>query len=378
MPRPSVLLPVIAAVTLFVGLGVGVTHAAFSKITTNGGNGVTAKRIFPNTTPVRTTSPWVVSDASSGTPADVSQDIAVTGGTTRASGNFASTFSATRYISFAFGAGLPADVPVSGVTFDFNFLPNAGTETGCFYFEVIKTSTGTVLGTHGSSGTPISPCATGTSVTTYSLALSEITTTNQLNDLTIKVYGRESGGKPFKVDLARVSGSYTYGGSFQLFSDDSVNAASGTASSTAPWGPWSLASQDTTLLTNASNWGSTFNASKYVQVTFPTDIPTGAVIQSVTFGNRYKSTGAGKKSCFYYEAWSGGTKLQTYGSTVSASPTYCSPTDGTYGNDSVSMGTDVNTVAKANGLVIKMFGLDTGPVKTTFDQITLTVDYYLD
>ena len=374
-------IPALLAVILAGCVVAAVALGAFSRTTSNTGNSVKAKRIFPGTSPARTTSSWVISDAADGSAASVTDGVALADGTLRNTSNWTNAFGTTRFITFDFMGGLPASVPVTGVTFDFNFMPNAGGNTGCFYFEVIQTSTGSVLssGTHGSAASPISPCATGTSTTNYSVPLTEITSSDQLNDLSVKVYGRESGGRPFKIDLVRISGNYTYGGTFQRFAKTSTDTADGSASTAAPWGAWGAASVDTTNFQTGGNWATTFNAARLVQVTFPTYVPSGATITGVTFTNRYRSNGAApRRDCFYYEAWSGATPLQTYGSTNSATPTYCSDTLGNWQTDAINMTTEVNTPAKANGLIVKMYGFDSGGTRSNHDQITLTVDYYLD
>ena len=363
----------IALVALGCAIGLasggGGTFAAFSKTTSNAGNGVTAKRIFPG---VRTSSGWVVSDAADGSAANVSDPMSTAGDTLlKSTGNFSNAFAANRWFQLDMMGSLPASVPVSGVTFDFNFTPNAGGNTGCFYFEVIRTSTGTILGTHGSSGTPVA-CGTGTTPTTTSTALTEITSADALNDLTIKVYGRESGSRPLKIDLARVSGTYTYGGSFALFQKSTTDSATGTAGAPVPW---TLATQEATFLQTGGNWQNAFNAARLIQITFPAFVTSGVTVTSSTFTHVYKSNGAGKSSCFYYEAWSGGVLIQTYGS--SGSP-FCSDTLGNWKTDTIDMSADVNTAAELNGLVIKMYGRDSGSTKSNHDKIVLSANYYLD
>jgi hypothetical protein len=66
----------------------------------------------------------------------------------------------------------------------------------------------TLLGTHGSAGTPIS-CNTGnTTFSTDNVVLSELTTVANANNLTIKVYMKESGNKKTQIDLARLNVNY--------------------------------------------------------------------------------------------------------------------------------------------------------------------------
>ena len=84
---------------------------------------------------------------------------------------------------------------VSSAQFTFRMAANSAGDTACFYFEVYRASTSTLIGTHGSTSTPVA-CNATTTQTTYSTTLAEVTGTTILNDLRVRVYGKESGSRP--------------------------------------------------------------------------------------------------------------------------------------------------------------------------------------
>src|SRR5207249_466477 len=94
----------------------------------------------------------------------------------KGTGNWTTGFTTARYLQFDYGPALPSGLPASSVNFNFRFAASSSqqSETACFYFEVRRTSTGAVIGTHGSSGNPVG-CVAGTTQTTFTTALPEVT-----------------------------------------------------------------------------------------------------------------------------------------------------------------------------------------------------------
>jgi hypothetical protein len=67
----------------------------------------------------------------------------------------------------------------------------------------------TLLGTHGSSGTPES-CQTGnTTYTTDDVTLSELTDVADANALTVKAYFKEAGSRKVNFDLVQPDLTYS-------------------------------------------------------------------------------------------------------------------------------------------------------------------------
>src|SRR5215208_1089010 len=191
-----------AVAVMAVACGTGATLAAFSDTTVNGANTMTAKRIFPG---VRATTGWTVADVADGSASDASDLTTVTDGQYLSAGNWSTAYSATRYLTFDYMGTQPAGLAVSSPMLRLDMSAAAAGSTLCFYFDVIRTSTGAVLASHGNSTTPAG-CVTGTVITAVNTALPEITTTDVANDVTVKIWAKDSGGKPVRIDRTAVTG----------------------------------------------------------------------------------------------------------------------------------------------------------------------------
>jgi len=256
---------------------------------------------------------------------------------------------------------------VTGATFDFKFAAGASGDTACFYFEVRRASTGAVVGTHGSSSSPVG-CVTGLTQQAFSTAISELNTSDLANDNRIRVYARESAGKAITVDQGTVSGS-TPATSFTLYPLSYTDASTGTPATTT----WSLAASGGATYTSTSSWANAFSASRYLKVTFPSYIPTTATVSGGTFKFNYRPTSSGHNACYYIEVYSGATLIGTHGSTTT--PISCNSTT-TYTPDTVTL-SEINTAARANGAIVKvyMWVSGTGTRTTDTDLAQLVVNY---
>jgi hypothetical protein len=341
-------------------------RATFANFTSKKSNSATfsSQRVFPGT---RTTSAWSELDAASGTGADQSDLTSFVDGRTATSGNFAFTFSSSNYFDQSFIGSLPAGVTVTGATANLNIAASRSSDTACFYVETRSRSTGTPLATHGSSTSPAG-CVTGTTVIAFTVSLPEVTTTDIANDLAVKLYVKNSGSKAISIDRDTVTVT-TPVGSFTLYETSATYSPGGTPFSF----PWSLATAgDGTVLTTAA-WATTFSGTRYERFTFPSDhVPSGASVTNATLTVAYKSAGAGKSTCVWYEVYSGATVIGTHGSSTTAFS--CSPTTGAWQTDTVSL-PEVNTAAGADGLIVRMYGKDTGPSASQIDNVALAVGY---
>jgi hypothetical protein len=355
--------------------------AAFGSAVTGGPMTVSSKRIFPGP---RTASAWDLRDASSGSetnksdPLSYPDAIVQTTSTAIASGT-------NRYLEYTFSSTRPGGTSVSSMQFNFRLASAGGALSGnaCFFFDV--RSGGTVLATHGSYASPVG-CSTGTTQTTSSTAISEVTTSDQVNGLVVRVYPWETGvtTKKVNVDMATVTGATPYVASFTAYENQAVDDTSGTPTTLA----WALATADSTTYTDATNWPSaTPSTSKYLKLTFDPAIPTGAVITSVTLTDAWRASANvtnGGTLCYYLETFNGSTSLGTHGSGSAAQNCNASGTNNVA--DSVPL-SEVNTVTKANNLVIKLYywlsplcggGGNPACVKSVTDQAQATFNYYLD
>jgi hypothetical protein len=221
----------IGILVLSAGFGLQSSWALFTGSGAPGA-GLGTKAIFPGE---RVTPAFIVGDASGGgAPIDRSSQLGFSAdGRTFLSSAWSTAFSSSRYLDFDLNASLPGGVAVSSSVFELTLASAAGGATACFYFEVRRISSGAVLGTYGSSGTPTS-CVTGTTLTLSATSIASIvTSTDILNDLRIRVLGRDSGLNGMVLDRATVSGATAYA-SYTLYPVRFSDAADTTAS-TAAW-----------------------------------------------------------------------------------------------------------------------------------------------
>src|SRR5204863_3725802 len=215
-----------------------------------------------------TTAAWDLRDASAGSgETNQSAPSAFADARTFATGIWPTAFNTSNYLEFNENAALPTGFSVSGATFDFKMAAGAAADTACFYFEVRRASTGAVVGTHGSSASPVG-CVTGTTLQAFSTSISELNTSDLANDNRIRVYARESGARSITVERANVTGS-TPSTSFTLYPLSYTDASTGTPATTT----WALGGSGASTYTTASNWPGSFTASDYLKVTFPSYIP---------------------------------------------------------------------------------------------------------
>jgi hypothetical protein len=220
---------VIAALAIIGVTSVPRSGAFFGDSRTRTAN-LGAGRIFPDS---RTTSAFVVSDTSGGGGAvDRSSPFATSGdGLAQATGSWATSFSSSRYVQFDLNSPLPAGLGAS-TTFNLRFASASPSATFCVYLDVRRTSTGSVLGTYGSSSSPLG-CASGTTMATIAQSLGVVGSTDTANDLSVRVYGSDSGASASSIDLATVSGSTPYS-TFTLYPAAFTDAADGTPA-TVSW-----------------------------------------------------------------------------------------------------------------------------------------------
>jgi hypothetical protein len=189
-----------------------------------------SKTVFPGE---RVTPAFQIGDASSGAEVDRSSTFGFAAdGLTTTTKAWSTAFAGDRYLEFDLNDSLASGVAVSSPTFDFRFS-SSGAGQACFYFEVRRISTGAVLGTYGSSGSPVG-CVTGTSLTAVSTGIPALATTSIANDLRIRLFAKESAGAEMVIDQATVGGTTAYQ-SFTLYPVMFRDAAD-TIPESIPWG----------------------------------------------------------------------------------------------------------------------------------------------
>ena len=317
-----------------------------------------------------TTSAWDLRDAADGSESNSSAQPAFQDAITFPTSLWPAAFNNNNYVEFTPNAPLKSGLAVSSANFNFRFAAAAAGETACYWFEVRRASDNSWLGTHGSQAAPVD-CTTGTTLKSVSTALAELSTTALANDAKVKVFARESAAKAITIDVATLSGSTSSPSmSFTLYTDTFNDVADGSASAFQ----WSLAGNGSLAYTTTGNWATSFNAGRYLTLTFPSYVPTGTSVSGATFTTSYRPTVAGThNACYYFEVYSGASKIGTHGST--GSPVSCESTS-TYQVDTVPL-PEINTPARANGAIVKMYYWvsGTGTRTTDHDLAQLSVDY---
>lgn len=361
--RRLMLVLVALALSALAGRAAGPTLGAFTASTSNP-SAMSAKAVFPG---VGSWSGWDLRDASSGAEQDRSDLQAFTGGYL-VTGNWASSWSAARYLSYDMIAPLPPGLATSGATFEFDFADNraAAGDQACFYFQVLRRSTGVVIGTHGSAAAPVA-CQAKNTILPTSTPLPEVASTDIANDLRIRVYAMQSNARAMRVDRAVVTGS-TAVAPFTLYETGYTDAADTVPVTT----PWSVATADEAAHLSASNWQSAFSAARYLKLTFPSYLPPAATVTSAQLVHTWRPQSAGATACFYFDVLSGATVIATYGS---AAAPYCT-TGAAYATNVIALPA-LNTAARVNDAIVRMY-VRTTTGRTQHDLFRLDVGYHVD
>jgi hypothetical protein len=119
--------------------------------------------------------------------------------------NWSTSYSAGRSLSFTFPAYVAPGAIVMGGTFRHTYRSDTAGDTTCYFFETYLG--GTLIGTHGSSGSPIS-CNSTFTYATDTVALPEVDTVAEANAVTVKLYVWNSGGRRSQHRLATVTLNY--------------------------------------------------------------------------------------------------------------------------------------------------------------------------
>src|SRR5262245_17941249 len=120
-------------------------------------------------------------------------------------GNLATAFNAARYVKFTPNQVVPTGATISSPQVQFAYKSATAGDTTCWYFEVYNGAT--LIGTHGSSGTPVS-CNATTSYVTNTVPIPEVDNVTEANNLVLKAYLRNSGSRKASVELTQVDLSY--------------------------------------------------------------------------------------------------------------------------------------------------------------------------
>jgi hypothetical protein len=123
---------------------------------------------------------------------------------------------------------------------------------------------------------------------------------------------------------------------------------------------------------SSSGWSSSFDSNRHLAFSFPAYLPSGATVEGATFRHTYRSYGGGT-TCYYLEIYEGTTLLGSRGS--SGSPYSCN--SGTsFQSDVISL-SEVNSAARANDVVIRLYIRDSASARSEHSLARLDVNYWL-
>ena len=292
-------------------------------------------------------------------------------GTTTTTTNWSAAWTTTRYLTYDMNSPLPAGVATSGVTFDFDFadnVNNAGNQT-CFYFQVLRRSTGVVIGTHGSSAAPVA-CQATTAVQQTSTPLPEVTT--RPTSRTICGSGSTAStraARAMRVDRAIVSGSTTVA-PFTLYETTYTDAADSTPATV----PWQIATADAVARPDQRELADGVQRDPLPEGDVPRLSPgerdghLGAARPHLPPDDRDARPRASTSTCCRARR-----SLATYGS---ATTPFCA-TGAAYTTNTIALPV-LNTAARVNGAIVRMYVRTTNGGRTQHDHFRLDVGYAVD
>ena len=366
MSRRVVILLALVVLAVIAG-AVAVTYSAFRGTTSNPTSSFNAKRVFPAQ---RTTYSWTIRDASAGGAEANNDDTLAVAGDTRTRVNataWATTFG-TKNAEWNYDAHLPAGIAVTGVNFNLKLIGVTTTDNICVYVATYVNSTNTLISDHGAGS-----AVCNTTGAQRTVALPEITTTDQMNDLTVRAYVRDaSGARTTTIDLGTVTATYL--ARAVTMNETSFQDNSGTGVTNV----WSLFDGADATAYTTSSVTTAFAAARYLKFRTASDLPTGAIVTAATLTIVFRSTTAGVTSCYYTEAYSnaGATLVATH-------PTAAVPNcvTGTTRLTTTASFPQVTTAVQANDLTWKVYVRNGGAFGSrflVFDQMKLDLTWYLD
>jgi hypothetical protein len=311
---------------------------------------------------------WALGDASSGRERDESEPLAFAGdGLSAKSERLSDTFEPGRYLQFDLSSSLAPGSPASAVAFDFDFAPVGGHDTACFYFQVRRASTDTVVATHGSPAEPVA-CQTGDEFLVTETPLPEVGSAEAADDLRVRVFVDSERERPVEVDLATVSGGAP-GLPFTLYDAELVDASGGSAPVTTPWALYEA--EDGAVYTSYTRWRRSFSEDRYLRLGFPGYVPAGATVTEASLALSFGARGDRRELCIYVETFAGSTPIGTHGS--AAEPLACSPAD-EFATETIAL-PEATEAAVADDLVVRVYCSSDHSAKGELDLARLDVSY---
>jgi hypothetical protein len=370
------------------------TSASWVKSVTSAGPNVSTKKVMSQTVESRFLD-W--NDAYDGSPAgrQGSGVFYVDANTGTSNDPMGSTWNSSYYDYFTYmGEELPDNVVASNVVWHFSFASATAGDSTCFYVVVRNLTTNTNIGTHGSTGSTLG--CVGTTATTYSVALSEITNTSVIKDhIAVRVFMKNAGNKVLydanwiTGDLMYNNGTQSYD-SFEVFGYDRYANQAVTVS--PPWlSSWGLAkfndgtNSTSYVVTSGGNIPAsatgTPDPTKYLEFDQPPSpwagfIPTGATITASNIKISFDAAVAsGANMCVRLDIYVGGVNQLNAKSTGAG----CSTGNAANTQFTVDTSSIISTPAQANNVYVRASVGNTGTLaKIAVDYVALGVTYSLN
>lgn len=275
------------------------------------------------------------------------------------------------------GLFLPTAMEFPGATVrtQLRFAAATAGDTVCAYGQVVRSSSGQVLSTVGSSSAPIG-CVTGTTPAAFDVAVVDpngapiVWTGAILDDLRLRIIGWSSGAGPIVLDRAGLTRSWA-GVDVAMQTASVIDATSGSPISALVnqlSGPVAATSFDV----GPAPIGVTFSPSRFVDLQFPSVVPDGSTASSAALTLRWAASST-SRVCWYAEVRVDSTILGTIGGT-SAAP-FCRDDASTAQTDSFEL--PAGTIERARPVTIRMYAVVTAGSAPTlrFEQATMAIGW---
>jgi predicted ribosomally synthesized peptide with SipW-like signal peptide len=368
----------IATIAATVALGAAVSLAYFSDTrTTSQPISVSPYSYLPSDT--STVPAWSLIDASAGAPGTtITHPLAYADSLYVKPSNPGKTFATNRWFDVDFADYAPSGQVPESVTAEVDFSDdNKDKQKTCMYFEARRASTAAVLGTYGSSTTPLGCTAAATPLTVTQSLTSVVPNTDVANDLRLRLYFRDDGGNAMRIWRVVIK-VVLLGKTWTLQATNYVDALDGSAGASQPW---ALAKVDTVAYSNTNNWPNAYNASRYLQMTFPSTVPAKARLTAAALETVWK-TKNGTQQCFSFDTYSGKDtngnpiKIGTHGGTTPALAAMCTTSATTWSTSTVPL-SEMNTPAIANDFTVRLYGFAATGNITNLDRVALKLTWDL-
>lgn len=146
-------------------------------------------------------------DRADGTPSSSPWSLALADGNELRTDAWATGFATNRYLELRFPAGhVPAGASVSSAALSHRYRPESAGRTFCYWLEVYSGTT--LIGTHGSAGSPLA-CSSSGSPVTETTNLPGVAQAGSAAALSVRLYGRSSPAGASLHDLVSLSVTYS-------------------------------------------------------------------------------------------------------------------------------------------------------------------------